>query len=164
MHGVTRRFPKKALVPLGTLSAERLGLSARRSGELRLCQAWTRAAGPRLAARATPLGIRRGVLELRMTTTDDAWCRTLFDVIPGLAAAIAATHPGLGVESVRLISAQGKTIGEVQSIAGCAPVGVGIRSAAPDRRSTAAEQPRPLQLERVMRAYLSRSKASSPAD
>ena len=160
MHGVTRRFPKKAFVPLGTLPADRLGLSPRRSSELRLRQAWTRAAGSRLAARATPLAIRRGVLELRMTTTDDAWCRTLFDVIPGLAAAISAAHPGLGVESVRLTEADGKPVGEVRSIAGCEPVG-GRPS---HSRSTAAEQPRPLQLERVMRAYLSRSKASSPTD
>jgi hypothetical protein len=164
MHGVRRRFPKKAFVSLGTLPAERLGLSARRSAELSLLRAWARAAGSPLAARATPLVVRRGVLEMRMTTIDEAWCRTMFEVIPGLAAAIAAEHPRLKIESVRLTSAEGKPVGELQPIAACEPPARSIRSAAPQSRSSAAEQPRPLQLERVMRAYLSRSKASSPTD
>jgi hypothetical protein len=164
MRGVTRRFPKKAFVLLGTLPAKRLGLSVRRSAELSLRQAWARAAGSPLAARATPLGIRRGVLEIRMTTPDQAWCRTMFDVIPGLAAAIAVEHPGLSIESVRLTSAEGKPVGDVQFIAACEPAARNITSVAPKTRSSAAEQPRPLQLERVMRAYLSRSKASSPTD
>ena len=164
MDGVTRRFPKKAFVPVGTFPAERLGLSPRRSDELRLLQVWVRAAGSRLAARATPLRISRGVLELRMTVSDDAWCRTLFDVIPGVVASIAAAHPGLGVAAVRLSAADGKPIGEVRSIAGCEPVGGSIRSAAPHRQSPATEQPRPFRLERVMRAYLSRTDPSSSAD
>lgn len=158
MDGVTRRFPKKTFVPLGTLPAERLGLSARRSGELRLQQAWVRAAGSRLAARATPLGLRRGVFELRMTTNDDVWCRTVYEVLGGLAASIAAAQPGLGIESVRLISVDGKPIGETQSIEGCKPV---TRTTRPPNATTDA---RPPVLERVMRAYLSRSKPSSSAD
>ena len=88
----------------------------------------------------------------------------MLDVIPGLAAAIAADQPGLSIESVRLTSVEGKPVGEVQSIAACVPAGRPISSVAPKMRSSAAEQSRPLQLERVMRAYLSRSKASSPTD
>ena len=164
MEAMTRRFPKKAFVPLGTLPAERLGLSPHRSGELRLQQAWARAAGSRLAAAATPLAVRRGVLELRMTSADDAWCSTLFEVLPGLAAAIATLHPSLGIESVRLISADGKPVGEEQPIAGCEPVGDRVRSATPDKRPTAAEEFGAPKLERVMRAYLSRSGASSTTD
>ncbi len=164
MDGVTRRFPKKGFVSLGKFPTERLGLSSRRSDELRLLQAWAQAAGSRLAAKATPLGIRRGVLELRMTADDDAWCRTLFDVIPGLAASIAAAHPGLGIEAVRLSMADGKPVGEARPIAGCKSVGGRIRSVAPDPDSAGAGEMRPLRLERVMRAYLSRSKPSSSAD
>ena len=164
MDDVTRRYPKKGFVSLGKLPTERLGLSPRRSDELRLLQAWSRAAGSRLAAGATPLGIRHGVLELRMTADDDAWCRTLFDVIPGLAASIAAAHPGFGVEAVRLLTADGKPVGEVQPIAGCEALGGRILSVAPAPEAAAAEESRPLQLERVMRAYLSRSKPSSSAD
>ncbi len=117
-----------------------------------------------MAARATPLGIRHGVLELRLTADDDAWCRTLCDVIPGLAASIAAAHPRLGVEAVRLLTADGKSVGEVQPIAGCEPLGGSILSVAPDPEAAATEGSRPLRLERVMRAYLSRSEPSSSVD
>ena len=161
MDGVTRRFPKKGFVSLGKFPTERLGLSSRRSDELRLLQAWAQAAGSRLAAKATPLGIRRGVLELRMTADDDAWCRTLFEVIPGLAASIAAAHPGLGVEAVRLSTADGKPVGEARPIAGCKSVGGSVAS---DPESAAAGKSRPPRLEHVMRAYLSRSEPSSSAD
>jgi hypothetical protein len=164
MGGVTRRFPKKSFVSLGKFPAERLGLSPSRSDELRLLQAWSRAAGSRLAAKATPLKVRRGVLELRMTANDDAWCHTLFDVIPGLAASIAAAHPALGVKAVRLLRADGRLVGEVQPITVCEPLGRKNLSVAPHPEAVAAEEPGPPRLERVMRAYLARSESSSSAD
>jgi len=161
---VTRRFRQRGFVSLGKLPTERLGLSLRRSDELRLLQAWVQAAGSRLAAKATPLGIRRGVLELRMTADDDAWRRTLFEVVPGLAVSIAAAHPGLGIEAVRLVTADGKPVGKTRPIAGCKSVGGRIRSVAPDPESVEPDASRPLRLERVMRAYLSRSKPSCSGD
>jgi hypothetical protein len=158
MAGVSRRFPKKSFVPLGKLSAERLGLSSRRSGELRLQQAWARAAGSRLAGRAAAVAIRRGVLELRMTVDDDAWCRTVLEVGPGLAVSIAAEHPAWNIEFVRLTAVNGAPIGDAQPLAGCRSVEFN----APERGQE--QVPRPIDLKRVMRAYLSRSESSSTTD
>ena len=93
-----------------------------------------------------------------MTGDDDAWRRTLLELISGLAASIAAAHPGLRLEFVRLYSADGAPVGEVQPITGCAPI------TTPEKGAAAAEEPRPFRLERVMRAYLSRSGASSTSD
>jgi hypothetical protein len=158
MGSVTRRFPKKNLVPLGGLPVERLGLSARRSSELLLHQAWERAAGERLAARAVPLTIRRGVLEMRMTTADAVWSRTLYELLPGLAASMLATRPRLGLRQVRLIALNGAPIGEDQALAADPLV------ESPSLAPQAVEPSRPLRLERLMRAYLSRSETSSTVD
>ena len=158
MAGVTRRFPKKSFVPLGKLSVARLGLSARRADELRLQQSWTRAAGSRLSTRASALAIRRGVLELRMTVEDDAWCRTVFELGPALALSIATDNPAWDIKSVRLTSANGTPIGDVQPLAGCRPVELPVPGAAKERMD------RPIDLQRLMRAYLSRSGASSTED
>jgi len=151
MGAVTRRFPKRTFVPLGSVPAETLGLSARRSDELRLHRAWRRSAGPRLAAMADPLAIRRGVLELQMTIADEAWCRTLLEMAPQLAASVAATHRGTAFHSVRLLSVDGDPIGEIQPLATDEP-----RAAARQTRP-AADKNRPPRLDRLMQAYLSRS-------
>ncbi len=152
-----RRFPKRAFVPVGSLPATRLGLSASRSAELQLHRAWIRVAGPRLAAQAAAIGIRRGVLEIRMAAPDDAWSRTLDDLLPALAAAMAAEHPGWGIESVRLTDPSGDPLGEIQTLADPVPA----RPAARPRPAERDRKREPIPLERLMRAYLSRSGESS---
>jgi hypothetical protein len=114
---VARRFPRKNFVSVGSFPAERVGLSSRRSAQLTLIAAWTRAAGPQLAPRATPAGIRGGVLELRMTADDESWSRTLLECIPILGAAIASAHPRLGIEAVRLVNSDGSLAGPTLALA-----------------------------------------------
>ncbi|NIM01067.1 MAG: hypothetical protein GTN89_09200 [Acidobacteria bacterium] len=150
-----RRFRKRAFVPLGNLSAARLGLSPSRSVELQLSQAWTRAAGRRLAEYAIAIGIRRGVLEIRMTEPDESWSRTIDDLLPGLGAAVAAEHPGWGIRAVRLTDPAGEPLGEIQSIDSVVPVRPRTASREGKRKRD------PVRLDRLMRAYLSRSDDSS---
>ena len=100
---------------MGQLPVEKLGLSRRRSGELSLMHAWTKAAGPALACKAMPT-VCRGVLEVRMREDDDSWRQPLYDLLPQVAAAIAAERPSLGIEAVRLFSTVGEPVGPAQSL------------------------------------------------
>ena len=115
MRCVSRRYPKPGFVSIGKLPVEKLGLSRRRSGELSLMHAWTRAAGPALARKAIPT-VRGGVLEVRMRDDDESWRQPLYDLLPQLAAAIAADQPRLAIEGVRLFSMAGKPVGPIQSL------------------------------------------------
>ena len=163
MNRVTRRFPRRDFVSVGAFPAERIGLSARRSTQLTLIVAWTRAAGPRLAAKAVPQAIRGGVLELRLTETDESWTRTLLDCIPGLGAVIASAHPRLGIEMVRLVAPDGSSVGPALPLAARAAVDADHVSHRSPQEKDAGEI-RPPRLERVMRAYLERSGSSSAGD
>jgi len=115
MRWVSRRYPKPGFVSMGKLPVERLGLSRRRSMELGLAHAWTKAAGPALSQKAVP-AVRGGVLELRMREDDESWRQPLYDLLPQLAAAIAADRPALGIVGVRLFSTAGEPVGPVQSL------------------------------------------------
>jgi len=161
MDGVSRRFPRKSFVAVGALPADRIGLSARRSSQLTLIGAWARVAGSRLAARATPDGVRGGVLELRLTEDDETWTRTLLDCVPTLAAAIATAHPRLGIRTVRLVAPDGSGAGPELPLAtaGEATLDRDLASSRSRRKQEAEVQP-PC-LERIMSAYLERSDSSS---
>ena len=105
---------------MGQLPVERLGLSRRRSGELSLMHAWTKAAGAALARKAVPT-VRGGILEVRMRDDDESWRQPLYDLLPALAAAIAAERPALRIEAVRLFSVAGEPVGPVQSLSTPSP-------------------------------------------
>ena len=111
MAHMTRRFPKKRFVPLGDLRTDRLGLSRRRGEELALIHAWARVAGPALAARTQPLGVRAGILDVRLAGDDEGWHRTLLGVLPRIAAGVVSAHPELRIDRVQAVTANGTAIG-----------------------------------------------------
>ena len=89
---------------LGDVGAGSLGLPDKLARDLELQHAWRRAAGDAIARRVVPVGIRRGVLELRVE--DPRWLPTARALVPRLAARIARDAPSLGVQRLRLISGQ----------------------------------------------------------
>ena len=162
MKGVSRRFPKKRFVPIGDLPSDRLGLSRRRGQELALIQAWSRTAGPVLATKALPLGVRHGLLEVGLREDDESWRRTLLDVLPRLAAGIATVHPELRIERVQLVSPEGESIGPSALLDGRflergpsvgTRYGPGVATRVDRTRGEAVDDAR---LERLMHLYLER--------
>lgn len=95
------RRSKRGWVGLGELPAAKLGLGSRRTRELVLGRAWREAAGEAIARRAPAERITRGVLVVRVP--DGNWADTLIDLLPRLAARLAALHPELGVSRFRLL-------------------------------------------------------------
>jgi len=87
--------------PAGRIGPDQLGLPKRRARELLLAVAWRRVAGERLAARAEPRRVYRGVLEVEALDADTA--ESLRMLLPELAGRIAAGFPALGVRKCRLI-------------------------------------------------------------
>jgi len=85
---------------LGASGAQALGLSSTRAKDLELRAAWLHVAGPAVARRATVVGLRRGVLELRVA--EESWRRALQNLLPELGARFSRHHADLGVTRFRL--------------------------------------------------------------
>ena len=98
MYG-TRR--SRGFEALGASGARALGLSISRTKDLELQAAWRQVAGPVLAERASPLAVRRGVLELAIA--DTAWRKAIEHLLPELGARLSREHPALGVTRFRLV-------------------------------------------------------------
>jgi hypothetical protein len=97
MRVVRRRT--RDLRPLGAVDPRALKLPAPRVRELALIRAWRDVAGESIARRAA-VTLSRGVLEIAVA--DERWHRTLHELLPGIAARLAARHPALGVRSLRV--------------------------------------------------------------
>lgn len=77
-----------------------LPLSSRRARELALAAAWSRVAGPEIAARVAARAAGKGVLVL--TPRDERWARAVVEWLPTLAARLAERHPELAVSRFRI--------------------------------------------------------------
>jgi predicted nucleic acid-binding Zn ribbon protein len=92
---------RRTFLRLGELDPERLELPSARRRQLQVALSWQRVAGELIARRAPALGVRRGVLEVRVP--HEGWEATLHDLIPVLAARLATQCPALGIRRVRLL-------------------------------------------------------------
>jgi len=159
---ITRRrrrgFERAGAVPRGEL-----GLPAARTRELQLALAWREIAGEAVARRAPALRVRRGVLEVEIR--EEAWRRTMVDVLPGLAGRLAARHPALHITRYRMVSS-----GQAGSAEPAHPL-----PSVPDRREPApvksagaarTDEDRPpapaLDIRDVMARYLARGGSHNP--
>jgi hypothetical protein len=94
---------------------------------------------------------------------DESWRRTLLEVLPAVAAAIAREHPDWRIESVQLLSRDEQAIGPAATLSpkpfeGCAPGGAHRRSADRGRPRSVPREP-PLdeaRLQVLMQRYLER--------
>jgi hypothetical protein len=158
---ITRRH-RRGFERAGALPRGELGLPAGRTRELQLALAWREIAGEAVARRAPALRVRRGVLEVEVR--EEAWRRTMLDVLPALAGRLAARHPDLRITRYRMISGQAGGAEPAQPVpslpdrrepepansAGAAPPGDGgVRAPALDIRE-------------VMARYLARGGSHNP--
>jgi len=104
-HRVVHERREHGFERVGRCGPQPLGLSGARAVELRLALAWNEAAGPELARRAKALGVRAGVLEVEVA--DPCWSDALSELLPRLAARVAACDARLGVRRCRLIVRDG---------------------------------------------------------
>jgi len=92
----------------GEADLSRVGLSRRRTLELRLHHAWVRIAGRELAGRLQPVRVLRGCLELECS--DPKWSAALKAVLPGLVTGLARADSGLGIRKFRILGEAGETV------------------------------------------------------
>jgi hypothetical protein len=85
---------------LGDLAAADIGLPAARAHDLSLVHAWSAVAGEAFARRSPALGVRRGVLEIRLP--EGPWEAIVAAEAGRLAARVARAHPELGIRRYRL--------------------------------------------------------------
>lgn len=148
MHGGRRG---RGFERAGRLSADRLGLPQRHGRRLVLAEAWRAVAGDAIADRAPVVDLRRGVLALGLP--DGTWGRTLRELLPGLAARLAASRPELGIRRYRFDDEKACAL----------PAPGDDRSAVEPRvTSPAGDEPpagstEPLRIEDVMAHYLERT-------
>jgi hypothetical protein len=155
MPFVERRRRKGAFDRLGRLPAERLGLSARRTRELALADAWRRAAGEALSRRTQALRVERGVLLIRRLDDAPDWAGTLAALLPELGGRVAALRPEIGVKRIRLLDAAGRALGGPQPVRPVAePEPAEERDRQPARSTPTVEQ--------VRDRYLARAGAQEP--
>ena len=108
-------YPKrrrKGFERAGSFRPDQLGLPARQARELLLALGWLRVAGEGIARHATPIHVRRGVLEI--VVRDSRWAETLRELLPGLTCRLAAAYPELGIRKFRLLEAESEGAGEQQ--------------------------------------------------
>lgn len=98
---VPPRRRSRGFEPVGRLPLDGLGLPKSRAREMVLAQAWEEVAGRAIAARARPLRVVRGLLEIEVE--DGPWAESLGPLVPGLAGRLSARHPELGVRKFRLL-------------------------------------------------------------
>lgn len=153
LHRRRRRFERA-----GRLVVDELGLPRKRARELALCTAWLDVAGEALARRATPIAIRRGVLELAVA--DERWVDTLRQLIPRLAGRLAGRYPELGVRRfrVRLTDARRELLAGPLAFEETEPVPAADPPANDEPSQATVEQGSAVErLERLIADYLRRS-------
>jgi hypothetical protein len=103
-------------VRAGRWDAAALGLPHTLSRRLELDYVWRRVAGPLLAAKARAVAVRGGVLELAVD--DPTWTQPVIDLLPTLAARLAATRPSAGVRRFRVKTSAGHRVVDARPAAG----------------------------------------------
>jgi hypothetical protein len=108
MNRVRRK--NRGFAPAGALPPEQIGLSAKRSRELRLGLAWRRVAGEAVTRRACVRAVVRGTLIVDLLDADRSWAETIIELLPRLAGRLALSHPDLGVRRCRLVFPDGRRL------------------------------------------------------
>ena len=114
-HAMAVRRRRRGFERTGTCSPDQLGLSSRRSRELRLAVAWREVAGETLANRAAALRVSRGTLEVQVD--ERRWEVTVRALLPRLAARLARLYPVLGVKRCRLLVQDGDSVSRGEAVA-----------------------------------------------
>jgi hypothetical protein len=154
--GFARR--KGRFLAAGELDPLQLGLPRARARELLLASAWRRTAGEALARH---VGARKGRGDvLVLSVRDERWAAALGEILPSLAARLAARFPELGLARFKIEGLAGGDLAAepLPSLADEEP-----RLAGHAEPPGAAEAGPPRSLEErlvdLARAYLARQKA-----
>ena len=94
------RRRRRGFERIGTSGARGLSLPPPRARELLLADAWQRAAGTALAARARAVRVERGVLEIEVP--ERRWADALRQQLRELASRTAALAPDLQIRKLRV--------------------------------------------------------------
>jgi hypothetical protein len=100
MSGPSIRRRRRGFEPLGTSGARGFSLPPARERDLLLADAWQRAAGTALAARARAVRVDRGVLEIEVP--ERRWADALREQLRELASRAAALAPDLRIRRLRV--------------------------------------------------------------
>lgn len=158
------RRKNRGFEPAARLPVNGRGLPAARARQLILSAAWREVAGPTLTPLVAALDVRRGVLEIEVGTADVSWLPTLAEVLPELAARIAARAAGLSISRYRIHGLGSDHPPTVRRLPALEPSPDDCRTGRQQDGSDRAgeKQPEPVQerLEAAMEAYLKRGPAS----